>query len=89
MRICDDHTRLTYKIESEKSDKIREEARSLVGSILVVVAFLLAAGKTSVVNIKSRISLAYFIGVSLLLVSIIIVTIVLRFRQDFAKRSSL
>jgi hypothetical protein len=58
-----------------------------VGSILVVVGFLLAAGTTSVVNIKSPISLAYFIGVSLLLISVIIVTIVLRFRQDFTRRS--
>jgi uncharacterized membrane protein YidH (DUF202 family) len=72
-----------YKDEIARTTKVDHQSRSLVGSILVVVGFLLAAGTTSIVNVKSLTSLLYFIGVGLLLSSIFTVFVSLRIKKTF------
>lgn len=72
-----------------KSDKINEEARGLVGSILVVIGFILAAGTTSMVDVSIMFSTLYFIGVGLLLASIICVFSILHSRKSWVTSISL
>ena len=61
-------------------DKIDEQSRSLVGSVLVVVGFLLAAGTTGTTKIV-EVSYLYFMGISLLVSSIFIVFTILSKRR--------
>ena len=66
-----------YDIESSKTDKIYEEGRGMVSAMLVVVGIVLAAGTTSVVRAESVTSILYFVGMGLLVLSIIVVFLVL------------
>ena len=67
--------------ERERTERLDEQARNLVGSILVVVGFLLATGTTSLVNVSTLFSIFYFAGIIILVTSILIVYIAFRYKS--------
>jgi hypothetical protein len=69
------------KDERERTIRLDEQARNLVGSILVVVGFLLATGTTSLVNVGTFFSILYFAGIITLVISILIVYIAFRYKS--------
>lgn len=67
--------------ETQEYDRIYTEARGIVGSILVVVGIILAAGTTFLINTASELSILYLTGVSLLIASIIFVFLILNHKR--------
>jgi uncharacterized membrane protein YesL len=67
--------------ETQEYDRIYTEARGIVGSILVVVGIILAAGTTFLIDTASELSILYLTGVSLLIASIIFVFLILNHRR--------
>jgi hypothetical protein len=65
-----DLVRKMYDDEKDRTARLDEQARNLVGSILVVIGFLLAAGTVSMIDMKSFSSIFYFLGISSLLSSV-------------------
>jgi uncharacterized membrane protein YesL len=67
--------------ETQEYDRIYTEARGIVGSILVVVGIILAAGTTFLIDTASELSILYLTGVSLLIASIIFVFLILNHKR--------
>jgi hypothetical protein len=67
--------------ETQEFDRIYTEARGIVGSILVVVGIILAAGTTFLIDTASELSILYLTGVSLLIASIIFVFLILNHKR--------
>jgi hypothetical protein len=67
--------------ETQEHDRIYTEARGIVGSILVVVGIILAAGTTFLIDTASELSILYLTGVSLLIASIIFVFLILNHKR--------
>jgi uncharacterized membrane protein len=61
-----------YGRELERANKLDDEARQLIGSVLIVVGFLLGAGAINLLSIHSWSSSLYFTGIAVLLVSIVL-----------------
>ena len=70
----------SYEDEREKTKGLDDQARSLVGSILVVIGFLLATGMISQVHLDQRSSIFYFIGILILVASVFIAFLAFRFK---------
>jgi hypothetical protein len=60
-----------------------DEARQLVGSILVVIGFLLGAGVITLLSVSSLYSSLYFVGVIVLVISIIFDYKAIRLKFNF------
>ena len=60
-----------------------DEARQLVGSILVVIGFLLGAGVITLLSVSSLYSSLYFVGVIVLVISIVFDYKAIRLKFEF------
>ena len=66
-----DLLRQRYDKVLERTTKLDDEARQLIGSILVVVGFLLGSGAIALLSESSYSLLLYFIGIVVLVISIL------------------
>ena len=64
--------RKRFEDERDETRRLDEHARNLVGSILVVIGFLLAAGTISMIDLRSISSILYFAGIITLVTSVFI-----------------
>jgi hypothetical protein len=72
--------RRRFEDERERTRRLDDNARSLVGSILVVIGFLLAAGTISRVNLESFSSIFYFLGIITLVSSVVCAYLAFRYK---------
>lgn len=61
-----------YDRELESANKLDDESRQLIGSVLVVIGFLLGAGAIDLLSFSSWSSVLYFVGIIVLIISIVL-----------------